>query len=234
LNEAGTVGRVVQDVLSCLPADVVVIDDGSTDETARVARAAGAMVLRHPFNLGVGGAIRTGLRFATDRGYERVLQIDADGQHLPREAARLLAELEAQQADLVIGSRFASGYARSAAGYEVSFVRRLSMRVLSRLVSKRLHARVFDTTSGFRAFGPRAIELLAPVYPSAYLSDTVEALLIAADRGLRVAEIPVEMRERAGGEPSSGRLRSLFHLVRVVLVVLLHRVRYPASQRGVQ
>jgi glycosyltransferase involved in cell wall biosynthesis len=223
---------VVEAAVVGLGADVVVIDDGSTDATASVARAAGAVVLSHPFNLGVGGAIRTGLRYAAERRYRSVLQIDADGQHLPGEAARLLAELDAQRADLVVGSRFASGYARTAAGYEVSFVRRLSMRVLSRLVSRRLHARIFDTTSGFRAFGPRAIDVLAPVYPSAYLSDTVEALLIAADHGLRVVEIPVEMRERAGGAPSSGRLRSLFHLVRVLFVVFLHRVRRPKPTRG--
>jgi hypothetical protein len=108
------------------------------------------------------------------------------------------------------------------------------MRLLSRLVSRRTRTRITDTTSGFRAFGPRAIEVLAPIYPSAYLSDTVETLLIAADCRLRVAEISVVMRERLGGTPSSGHLRSLFHLVRVILVVLLHRVRYPVSQRGVQ
>jgi glycosyltransferase involved in cell wall biosynthesis len=234
LNEAETISDVIVDVIAALRADVVVVDDGSTDDTARVARAAGAQVLSHPFNLGVGGAIRTGLRYAARHGYTRVVQIDADGQHLPAEAARLLAQLDEQHADLVVGSRFADGYARSAAGYDVSTLRRMSMRLLSRLVSRRTRTRVTDTTSGFRAFGPRAIEVLAPLYPSAYLSDTVEALLIAADRGLRVVEISVVMRERLGGTPSSGHLRSLFHLVRVILVVLLHRVRHPVSQRGVQ
>lgn len=234
LNEADTVGRVVDDVIATLRADVVVIDDGSTDATARLARAAGATVLSHPFNLGVGGAIRTGLRYAAQHGYERVLQIDGDGQHLPSEAARLLERLDTDGVDLVVGSRFAAGYARTAAGYEVSYLRRLTMRMLSRLVSRRLHERITDTTSGFRAFGPRALEVFAPAYPSAYLSDTVEALLIAADRDLRVVEIPVAMRERLGGQPSSGHWRSLFHLVRVMLVVLLHRVRRPLSERGVQ
>jgi glycosyltransferase involved in cell wall biosynthesis len=234
LNEAETVGRVVDDVITTLRADVVVIDDGSTDATAEVARAAGAVVLRHPFNLGVGGAIRTGLRYAAQCGYDRVVQIDGDGQHLPSEAARLLEHLATDDADLVVGSRFAGGYARTAAGYEVSFLRRVGMRMLSRMVSKRLQTRITDTTSGFRAFGPKALEVFAPAYPSAYLSDTVEALLIAADRRLRVVEIPVAMRERLGGQPSSGHWRSLFHLVRVTLVVLLHRVRRPLSQRGVR
>jgi glycosyltransferase involved in cell wall biosynthesis len=234
LNEAETVGRVIADVVAALGADVVVIDDGSTDDTARAARAAGAQVLSHPFNLGVGGAIRTGMRYASRQGYARVVQIDADGQHLPSEAARLLAELDEQHADLVIGSRFTTGYARSSAGYDVSMLRRLSMRLLSRLVSRRSRTRITDTTSGFRAFGPAAIKVLAPIYPSAYLSDTVETLLIAGDSGLRVVEIPVAMSQRLGGSPSSGHFRSLFHLIRVILVVLLHRVRRPVSQRGVQ
>lgn len=232
LNEADTVGRVVAAGIEALGAAVVVIDDGSTDATAALARAAGATVLSHPFNLGVGGAIRTGLRYAALHGFRRVVQIDADGQHPAADAVRLLEVLDAGEADLVIGSRFASGYASTAAGYHVSFLRRLSMRLLSRMVSRRLHTRIFDTTSGFRAFGPRAIDVLGPVYPSAYLSDTVEALLIAADHGLRVVEVPVEMREREEGAPSAGPLHSLFHLVRVVLVVLLHRVRRPAAQRG--
>lgn len=234
LNEAETIGRVIDDVIETLRADVLVVDDGSTDATARVARAAGATVLSHPFNLGVGGAIRTGLRYAALRGYERVVQIDADGQHLPSEAARLLARLDDDGVDLVVGSRFAAGYARTAAGYHVSLLRRLSMRMLSRLVSRRLHTPISDTTSGFRAFGPKALQVFAPAYPSAYLSDTVEALLIAADRDLRVVEIAVEMRERLGGTPSSGHWRSAFHLVRVTMVVLLHRVRRPLSERGVR
>jgi glycosyltransferase involved in cell wall biosynthesis len=212
-------------VLAELGGDVVVIDDGSSDGTAAAARAAGASVLVHPFNIGVGGAIRTGLRYAASAGYERVIQIDGDGQHLPTEAARLLARLDETGADIVVGSRFA-------AGYTVSPLRRLSMRALSRMVSSRLGVRVTDTTSGFRAFGPNAIDVFASAYPTAYLSDTVEALLIAADRGLRVAEIDVRMSPRLGGAPSSGRLRSLWHLQRVVLVVLLHRFRHPPTNRG--
>ncbi len=232
LNEVETVAQVVEGISASLDCDVVVVDDGSTDATARVARAAGAVVLSHPFNLGVGGAIRTGLRYAATKGYGQVVQLDADGQHLPSEAARLVEQLSLGGADLVVGSRFANGYARTAAGYEVSFIRRASMRLLSRMVSRRLGTRITDTTSGFRAFGPKAVEVFAPAYPSAYLSDTVEALLIAADHRLRVVEVHVEMRRRVGGQPSSGHWRSLFHLVRVTMVVLLHGVRRPLSQRG--
>jgi glycosyltransferase involved in cell wall biosynthesis len=226
LNEEETVGEVVRATLRALDCDVLVVDDGSSDRTAATARAAGALVLRHPFNLGVGAAIRTGFRYASERGYTRMLQVDADGQHDPVEAQRLLAPLEAQSADVVVGSRFA-------AGYQVGVVRRLSMRLLSRVVSRRLNVRITDTTSGFRAFGKRAIDRFSLSYPSVYLSDTVEALLLAGDWGLRVVEEPVRMRARMGGSPSAGGALSVMHLLRLFMVIALHRVRRPLTQRGV-
>jgi glycosyltransferase involved in cell wall biosynthesis len=224
LNEAGSIARVVQSAIDDLRASVLVVDDGSSDETAAVARAAGATVVRHPFNLGVGGAVRTGLRYAFECGYAPVLQVDGDGQHPPPQGKLLLDRLDEGDVDLVVGSRFA-------AGYDVSFLRRRAMKLLSRMVSKRLGVRVVDTTSGFRAFGPRSIETLHDRYPSTYLSDTVEALLIAADMELRVAEVDVQMTTRETGRPSSGRLRSLVYLTRVLLVVLLHRFRAPIHRR---
>jgi glycosyltransferase involved in cell wall biosynthesis len=197
-----------------------VIDDGSSDATAAKARAAGAKVLRHPFNLGVGAALRSGFRFAADRGYRTVIQIDADGQHDAGEARRLLQRREEADADIAVGSRFT-------AGYEVGRLRRASMRVLSRIISKRLGVTVTDTTSGFRAFGTRAIERFARAYPSAYLSDTVEALLLASDWDLVVVEEPVQMHPRQGGAPSAGGVKSLFHLARLFMVIALHSVRRP-------
>lgn len=224
LNEADSIGRVVRAVRDELHAAVVVIDDGSSDDTGAIARAAGATVLRHPFNLGVGAAVRTGLRYAHERGHAPVLQVDGDGQHPPAQAKLLLDRLATGDVDLVVGARFA-------AGYELSLLRRTAMRLLSRLVSRRLGSPVADTTSGFRAFGPRAVDALFDRYPSAYLSDTVEALLLAADEGLRVAEVDVRMDTRQGGRPSSGRLRSLVYLVRVLLIVVLHRFRDPLPRR---
>jgi len=226
LNEEETVGAVVRSVRLHLDADVLVVDDGSSDRTATIAQAAGAYVIQHPFNLGVGAALRTGFRFAVDHGAAAVVQVDADGQHDPSDALRLVERLGEDSLDLVIGSRFA-------AGYHVGRLRRVTMRMLSWEVSRRLGTRVTDTTSGFRAFGKRAVERFARAYPSAYLSDTVEALLLAADWNLRVAEEPVTMRPRAGGRPSAGRLKSTFHLTRLALVIVLHRVRRPISPRGV-
>jgi hypothetical protein len=125
----------------------------------------------------------------------------------------------------VVGSRFESDYKTGA-------VRRIPMRILSRVVRRQLGVTITDTTSGFRAFGERAIERFARAYPTAYLSDTVEALLLAGDWGFIVTEQPVRMYERQGGKPSAGPLRSSFHLARLSLVLILHRVRQPLTLRG--
>jgi len=226
LNEEAAIGAVVEDAVATLDGDVVVVDDGSTDRTAEVARAAGALVLRLPFNLGVGGAIRTGLRYATAHGYDRVLQLDADGQHDAREAKRLLDEIDSTGADFVVGGRFE-------AGYRLSHSRRFAMRVLSRIVSRRLGVKIHDTTSGFRALGPQAVALFASRYPVDYLSDTVEALLMAADNGLDVREVGVQMRPRQAGSPSTRGARSLYHLGRLLLGIAVRDVlRRPAGTGG--
>jgi glycosyltransferase involved in cell wall biosynthesis len=220
LNEEATVADVIASVSSHLDADILVVDDGSRDATAERAVAAGATVLRHPFNLGVGAALRTGFQYARAEGYRIAVQLDADGQHDPADAKRLVDLVADGTADLVVGSRFE-------AGYEVGRVRRIGMKMLSRRVSRRLDTTVVDTTSGFRAFSRDALVRFADSYPSAYLSDTVEALLLAGDWGLKVAEIPVRMHARMGGTASSGSLRSAFHLLRINLVLSLHRVRRP-------
>ncbi len=225
LNEEGAVARVVAGARQALGATVVVVDDGSTDRTGEVARAAGALVLRHPFNLGVGAAVRTGLRYAVENGYETVLQLDGDGQHDPGDASALLSRLEQGDADVVVGSRFECGY-------HLSRPRRMVMRLLSRIVSRRLGTTVTDTTSGFRAFARPAVTHFARVYPADYLSDTVEALLLAADADLRVAEVPVHMRQRCTGTASANPLTSAFHVARLLLVVGVHRFRpTPAAAR---
>lgn len=225
LNEQETVAAVIADIRRDLGADVLVVDDGSTDRTAEIARRSGASVVRHPFNLGVGAALRTGFRFAEAHGYQIAMQIDADGQHDPHEAARLLERVQAGS-DIVVGSRFASGSGE----YQVAFVRRTSMKLLSAVLSRRIGRPITDTTSGFRAFSRSAIELFATQYPSAYLSDTVESLLIAHYNGLSVEEVPVSMHERMGGVASNNWFRSAYHLVRLVLVITLSRSRRPLGK----
>lgn len=225
LNEQDAIAGVVAGARRALSAAVVVVDDGSTDDTGSVARAAGAVVLRHPFNLGVGAAVRTGLRYAVEHGYETVLQLDGDGQHDPEDGSTLVARLEDGNVDIVVGSRFEFGY-------QVGHSRRLVMRLLSRIVSRRLGTPVSDTTSGFRAFGSRAVRHFATVYPAEWLSDTVEALLLAADAGLSVAEVPVHMRRRETGTASTNKVKGAFHVARLLLVVAVHRRRHRVAPAG--
>jgi glycosyltransferase involved in cell wall biosynthesis len=195
--------------------DVVVIDDGSTDATADVARRAGAVSARLPFTLGVGGAVRTGLHFAHENGYERAVVIDADGQHDPAGITLLLDALE-QGADMAVGSRFAEG----AREYRVGRTRRQAMRFLGLIVRALTGQRYSDVTSGFRAFDRPVIELLAREYPVEYLADTVEALLIVRYAGFRVAEVPITMRTRAGGVPSTRRVKLIINYLRLLVGIL--------------
>lgn len=218
-NEADNVGAVVGLVRASVPyADVLVVDDGSTDETAEHARAAGAAVARLPFNLGVGGAMRTGFRHAVRRGYDVVVQVDGDGQHDPAFIPDLLNRLDS--ADIVIGARFAG-----TGDYRVRGPRRWAMSTLAVGMSSLTGTTLADATSGFRATGPRGIRVFAQHYPSEYLGDTVETLVIARKCGLRVEQVPVAMHPRAAGRPSRGSVGAALDLVRVGLVVILGLVR---------
>jgi glycosyltransferase involved in cell wall biosynthesis len=224
-NEEAALPDVLAELRRLRPdADLVVIDDGSSDATAAVAVEGGATALQLPFNLGIGGALRTGFRYAIENGYERALQFDADGQHDPTEIQAMLDRLD-DGADLVIGSRFANGET----DYEVGRIRRRAMRVLGTTV-RILSGQMFtDTSSGFRAFDRRALELFARTYPVDYM-ESVEALVMACADGLRVVEVPVRMRIRAGGQASNRNLRLVYHYARLLLVILLTTSRRPRSQ----
>jgi glycosyltransferase involved in cell wall biosynthesis len=218
-NEADSIGAVVAEVRGELPGvDVLVVDDGSSDDTSALAAAAGARVARLPFNLGVGGAMRTGYRYARDHGYDIAVQVDADGQHDPRYVPKLLDELA--DADLVIGSRFAG-----VGEYRVRGPRRWAMWMLSVVLSRLAHTRLTDTTSGFKACNRPLIEFFAGWYPAEYLGDTVETLVRVSRRGYRVREIPVVMRVRMGGNPSHSPLRAAIYLFRAFTVLLLALIR---------
>lgn len=194
--------------------DVCVVDDGSTDSTAAVARRHGARVLRLPLNLGIGAAVQTGYLWARHHGYEVAAQIDADGQHDPRFLAQAMAPISAGEADVVVGSRYLLG-----AGFQSSRLRRAGSRYLSWFLRLRCGARVTDPTSGFRVAGPRAIALFAANYPSDYPEP--EAIALARRRGLVLREVPVSMRGRGHGESSIGAGRTLYYLVKVSLALLL-------------
>jgi glycosyltransferase involved in cell wall biosynthesis len=207
--------------------DVVVVDDGAVDRPRDVAAAGGATVLSLPFNLGVGSAVRAGLHFARDRGFDRAVVFDADGQHDPRAIDDLLAALDAG-ADIALASRFAAG----TDSYPVGRVRKSAMRFMAGFVARLTHQRFTDPTSGFRAFDRSAIELLSRVYPVEYLADTVEVLLIAASAGLRLQEIPSSMKVRSLGVPSTRRFRLIANYLRV-LVGLMGAAAFRAPYRRV-
>ena len=227
LNEERSVGDVVYDARA-LGYDVCVVDDGSTDATATVAADAGATVLRVPINLGVGGALRCGFRWALARGYDVVVQLDADGQHDPREVATLLAAMRRSEADMVIGSRFAA----NADAYAIAPVRRLAMRVLARRASRLTGTVVRDSTSGFRAIRRPLLDRFAVNYPVEYLGDTVEALIEAGRSGARIVEQPVAMFPRRHGNSSASALASVWYVLRVIVATeLTHHRRWRRPPR---
>jgi glycosyltransferase involved in cell wall biosynthesis len=225
-NEAGAIGLVVDEVRAFDSSlDVVVVDDASTDDTAAVARAHGATVLSLPFNIGIGGAVQTGFRYAVERGYEIAVRLDGDGQHDASELSKLLLPLERGEADIVIGSRFVD----DSGSYHPPLARRMGIRVFARLVSLLGGQRVTDTTSGFVALDRIGIELFAEEYPHDY--PEVEATLVALRSGLRLTQVQVEMRERETGSSSITFVRSLYYIVKVLLALLVASLRrYPRLQ----
>lgn len=227
-NEEQALPSVLKEIAEALPeVDVVVVNDGSTDDTSNVAHRAGVLVLDLPINLGVGGAMRAGFRFAVSRGYETVVQLDGDGQHDPREVRSLVAALRQQSADVMIGARFAG-----VGSYRAGGPRRLAMRGLSIVLSKLARTPLTDVTSGFKASNPRAVALFAREYPAEYLGDTVESLVLATRAGLVVRQHPVEMRPRQAGSPSHNPVQSAVFLLRAVaaLAIALTRPRHAGSR----
>jgi glycosyltransferase involved in cell wall biosynthesis len=224
-NEEHSLPAVLKELAEQTPEhDVLVVSDGSTDRTAEVARDAGVHVATLPFNLGIGGALRTGFAFAVRQGYDRAVQFDADGQHDPMAVQALLDGLD-RGADMVIGSRFAETSAR----YDVGGTRRGAMRILQVLVRMLAGRRYSDTSSGFRGFNRRVLTFFARNYPSEYM-ESVESLILATFEGFDVVEVPVDMRQRAAGNPSSRSLRLVYHYLRLLLVLgsaASHRRRAP-------
>lgn len=215
-GEEGVVGLVVAEIRNFDPGlDVVVVDDGSADGTAASAAAAGAAVVRLPFNLGIGGAVQTGFKYALEHGYEIAVRLDGDGQHDPTELPKLLEPLARDEADVVVGSRFAGGGSE----YRPPFARRAGIRWFARLVSLLTRQRLTDTTSGFQAVNARGIRLFAADYPHDY--PEVEAAVMVVRHQLRIHEVPVRMRERELGSSSITTLRSLYYAVKVTLALLV-------------
>lgn len=214
-NESQAVAGVVS-ACRAQGFEVCVIDDGSSDDTAAVAARAGATTLRLPINVGVGGALRTGFAWAVENGYERVVQVDGDGQHDTSSIGSLLAEADASGAQLVIGNRFADGT------YRTSATRRRMMRWLAALVSRRIGVELDDVTSGFRVISEPLLHRFSVEYPTEFLSDTVEAILLAHESGAAVGQAPVTMHPRTSGKPTAS-VMAAGHLLRVLFSIAVKR-----------
>lgn len=214
-NEERCISGVLRDLREHAPAvDVLVVDDGSTDATQRVAAGEGAKVVRLPFNLGIGGAMQTGYRYARQRGYDVAVQFDGDGQHRAAEIEKLLTPLRRGDADIVVGSRFLEK-----GDYKAPVFRRLGIWIFSSVLSVVLGMRVTDTTSGFRAVNRKVIGFFSRAYPDDY--PEVEALVLLHKVGLRMTEVTVGMRERAAGRSSITMVRSVYYMIKVLLAVFI-------------
>jgi glycosyltransferase involved in cell wall biosynthesis len=213
-NEEDALPGVLKELRAVHPElDVLVVSDGSRDATAAVAREAGVTVLELPYNLGIGGALRTGFLYAVREGYDRAVQFDADGQHDPHHIDSLLGGLD-DGADMVIGSRFAE----TSAAYDVGGTRRSAMRILQVAVRLLAGHRYSDTSSGFRGFNRNALTFFSRNYPSEYM-ESVESLVLATFEGFNVIEVPVDMRQRSAGVASSRSLKLVYHYMRLLLVM---------------
>ena len=221
-NEEASVARVLDELRAFDDGlDVVVVDDGSTDRTADVARAKGASVVRLPFNLGIGGAVQTGFRYAWEHGYDLAVRVDGDGQHDPRELGAVVGPVLADEADIAVGSRFIGG-----SGYRSSRSRRIGIRILAWFVSTLTRQRITDPTSGFQAANRLGIRLFAADYPHDY--PEAEATVMVFKHRLRLVEVPVAMRARESGRSSITALRSVYYMVKVLLAIFVALFRRKA------
>ena len=223
-NEERSLPRVLAAIKEKAPAyDVLVVNDGSSDGTSGAARAGGASVIDLSFNLGIGGAIQTGFKYALRQGYRLVVQVDADGQHPPEEIQKLVEPVLRDAYDVVIGSRFLER-----TDYRGSRRRRLMIAFLSWLCSRFAGGMITDCTSGFRAFSHRAVAFLASNYDAEYPEP--KSIPALARRGMRIKEVSVNMRERASGISSLSGLKALLYAMNVTLALLVDSIRTRPSQ----
>jgi len=218
-NEEASIANVIASVRRCVPgADIVVINDGSTDRTRSIAEGLGVVVLNHIYNLGIGATMQTGYKYAVAGGYDLAVQFDGDGQHPAEQIKDIIRPVLDGKADLVVGSRFLGE-----GNYRPSIARGAGMAFFSRLVSAILKERLTDTTSGFRAAGRECINYFSSRYPDDY--PEVEALVLLHKKGFSIMEVPVTMTERAGGRSSITPLRSVYYMVKVLLAILVDLIK---------
>ena len=226
-NEEKSIKDVIRSIQQeCQDCDVVVINDGSKDLTAEKAEQCNETVITLPVNLGIGGAVQTGLMYANKMGYDVAIQLDADGQHKAEEVNKLLKAMESKEYDLVLGSRFIKK-----SDYPSTFMRRLGVQIFSFLINLVTGQRIHDSTSGFRAFGPEAISFLAENYPVDFPEP--ESLVILKKNGFQIKEVAVAMQERQGGESSVTRFKSVYFMISISIAILINAIKRPLIQEVV-
>jgi hypothetical protein len=220
-NEEASIRRVIEGVRSMLPKSTIfVVNDGSKDLTSEKARCDGVIVLDLPFNLGIGGAMQAGYKYAYEKGYDIAIQVDADGQHDPKEIPKLLRALAEEKFDMVIGSRFLGN-----SEFKSSLMRRIGISLFSAVISTIAGQKITDPTSGFRAASRKAIQLFASNYPQDYPEP--EAVVLLHQCRLKMGEVPVEMSQRYSGESSITKIRSVYYVVKVLLAIIVDCFKKP-------
>lgn len=223
-NEGETTAEVVRDIHRLAPGvDVVVVDDCSSDRTGEWARQAGARVLPLPVNLGIGGAVQTGFKYAEDHGYDAVIQVDGDGQHDPAEIGLIVGPVARGEADVVIGSRFLKKTA-----YKAPFTRRVGMVLFASVARWAMNQKITDTTSGFRALNREAFQYFARHYPTDF--PDAESLVLLKRAAFRLTEVSVNMKPRKRGTSSTTTLRSLYYPFKMIMAVFIVMLREPPAR----
>ncbi|MFQ3549128.1 MAG: glycosyltransferase family 2 protein [Armatimonadota bacterium] len=224
-NEEQSITFTLQDLHSACPdVDIVVVNDGSIDNTAEVAKSTGLCnVITLPHNLGIGGAVQTGLKYAFRNGYDYACQFDADGQHVAEEIELLFASIKNGDYDVCIGSRFIDN-----SSFRSTPMRRLGINILKTAIRIATNQKISDPTSGFRGYNKRGIRFLSEYYPQDF--PEVEALVVLKKNKFRINEIPVKMRERQGGESSIKAFKAVYYMIKVLLAIFVCSLRHPRKE----
>jgi glycosyltransferase involved in cell wall biosynthesis len=225
-NEQDNLPQLVAKLRQVEPkVDILVINDRSLDGTAQICIELGVNTIHLPCNLGIGGAVQTGYKYAHLHEYEYAVQVDGDGQHDPEYISSILRPLLEQQADLAIGSRYINKE-----GFQSSTLRRVGIRYFSLLINLLIQQKVTDPTSGFRACNAKVIDLFSRFYPADYPEP--ESIVFIKRNGYRIVEVPVVMQERLGGTSSIKSFRTLYYMIKVSLAILIDKMRRNAEVKS--
>jgi len=222
-NEEKAIQLVIDDLKKNFPqADIIIVNDGSRDNSSAIARRnKGIKIIDLPTNLGIGGSVQTGFKYALKNNYDIAIQFDGDGQHLAKEIHNLIQPIINKKADVVIGSRFLKPSQR---GFRCRWTRRIGIKIFEWINSLIIQQRITDNTSGFRAYNKEAIRFLAYNYPTDYPEP--EAVILLGRNRFKIKEVPVEMKERSHGKSSISGLKSIYYMIKVILCIIMTALRY--------